>query len=209
VARQIDPDSPLIFVQTDAAINPGNSGGPLVNRSGHVIGIMTMSILSAQGISFAVAADHAEELLKGRPANLVDRTPLASLNQTFSSRDTGPDRDASRQDAGRLHEQTIQAIAKRADALDDYWRRFRASCYQGRIVGSFTREWFAVFDARSMQGAVRPGCENALSDVREQADLVRRGIVEADEAARRADVFPGTRRDTLRRFRLDYSAWDR
>jgi len=31
VARQIDPDSPQIFVQTDAPINPGNSGGPLVN----------------------------------------------------------------------------------------------------------------------------------------------------------------------------------
>ena len=28
VARQIDPDSPLIYVQTDAPINPGNSGGP-------------------------------------------------------------------------------------------------------------------------------------------------------------------------------------
>jgi len=33
VARQTDPDSPFIYVQTDAAINPGNSGGPLVTRS--------------------------------------------------------------------------------------------------------------------------------------------------------------------------------
>ena len=31
VARQPDPDSPLVYVQTDAPINPGNSGGPLVN----------------------------------------------------------------------------------------------------------------------------------------------------------------------------------
>jgi serine protease Do len=30
-ARQLDPDSPLVYVQTDAPINPGNSGGPLVN----------------------------------------------------------------------------------------------------------------------------------------------------------------------------------
>jgi S1-C subfamily serine protease len=29
VARKLDPDSPTIYVQTDAAINPGNSGGPL------------------------------------------------------------------------------------------------------------------------------------------------------------------------------------
>jgi serine protease Do len=36
VARQPDPDSPTIYVQTDAAINPGNSGGPLVDTSGRV-----------------------------------------------------------------------------------------------------------------------------------------------------------------------------
>jgi serine protease Do len=28
-ARQIRPDHPMIYVQTDASINPGNSGGPL------------------------------------------------------------------------------------------------------------------------------------------------------------------------------------
>src|SRR5262249_20929665 len=31
IARQTDPDSPMVYIQTDAPINPGNSGGPLVN----------------------------------------------------------------------------------------------------------------------------------------------------------------------------------
>ena len=29
------------------------------------------------------------------------------------------------------------------------------------------------------------------------------------ETARQADVYPGTRRDMLRKYRLDYSGWDR
>ena len=57
VARQVSPDSPQIFVQTDAPINPGNSGGPLVNIRGEVVGVNTFIMSQAggsDGLGFAV-----------------------------------------------------------------------------------------------------------------------------------------------------------
>ena len=56
-ARQTEPDSPMIYIQTDSPINPGNSGGPLVNVSGEVVGVNTFIITSSggnEGLGFAM-----------------------------------------------------------------------------------------------------------------------------------------------------------
>jgi serine protease Do len=59
IARQPDPDSPLVYVQTDTPINPGNSGGALVNADGELVGITTFILSSSggnQGLGFAIPA---------------------------------------------------------------------------------------------------------------------------------------------------------
>jgi serine protease Do len=67
VARQIDPDSPQIFVQTDAPINPGNSGGPLVNIRGEVVGVNTFILSQSggnEGLGFAIPSATARTVFR-------------------------------------------------------------------------------------------------------------------------------------------------
>jgi S1-C subfamily serine protease len=196
------------LVQTDAAINPGNSGGPLLDREGAAIGITTMGYRNSQGLNFAVAIEHARGLLDGRAGATALPAPSATsgaasvpgLSPTIAS-----DSDRARENATRLFEQAIAQIAQQADAIDADWQRFRSSCYQSRIAAAFDREWLAALDqspGRAMRDPISAGCSPWFATIAGQAAAVRDGVLQASESARRAGVFPGTQRDTLRKYRL-------
>ena len=88
VARQANPDSPLVYVQTDAPINPGNSGGALVDVNGRLVGINT-SIFSqsggSEGVGFALPATTVKMVYENlRTRGYVGRRSIGVGIQTIT-----------------------------------------------------------------------------------------------------------------------------
>ena len=88
VARQANPNSALVYVQTDAPINPGNSGGALVDVNGHLVGINT-SIISqsggSEGVGFALPATTVKMVYENlRTRGYVGRRTIGVGMQTIT-----------------------------------------------------------------------------------------------------------------------------
>jgi serine protease Do len=88
VARQVRPDDPMIYIQTDAPINPGNSGGPLLNSGGEVVGINTFIVSQSggsQGVGFAAPANIVRSVYEQiRKSGRVRRGQVGVVIQTLT-----------------------------------------------------------------------------------------------------------------------------
>jgi serine protease Do len=99
--RQLDPESPMVYIQTDAPINPGNSGGPLLDIEGRVAGINTMIFSQSggnEGLGFAIPANLAKDVYqKLRKDGRVRRGAIGVIPETITPRlaaALGLDRDS-------------------------------------------------------------------------------------------------------------------
>jgi serine protease Do len=88
VARQLKPDDPMIYVQTDASVNPGNSGGPLVDAAGRMVGLNTMILSQSggnEGIGFAAPSNIVRSVYEQiRKSGSVKRGVIGVRAQTIT-----------------------------------------------------------------------------------------------------------------------------
>jgi serine protease Do len=88
VARQLGPEDPMIYIQTDAPINPGNSGGPLLDTSGRVMGINTAIFSQSggnEGIGFAAPSNIVRAIYEQiRSTGRVRRSEIGVHAQTIT-----------------------------------------------------------------------------------------------------------------------------
>lgn len=199
----------VTLVQTDAAANPGNSGGPMLDRNGRVVGITTAGYRESQGLNFAVSIDHAKDILEGRQValgseqrGLGDIKPMVPGGQRSES-------DRRQQLGEQEFSSRMISAAAAADQLDDVWRRFRQGCYKSAIPRYYDREWFAVFTPQGVPGDVAAGCIDYYRSMTAEMQKFRDYMRQSMDVARRANVLPGTVRDTLRSKRLQFDGWDR
>lgn len=191
------------MVQTDAAPNPGDSGGPVLDRAGEVVGVTTFRFENGSG-GLAVPIDDVKPFVARIASAVMPLPPSAAPNVPRPS-----EPDLRRGIGVQRYESDLIAVADRAASLDAGWSRYRAVCRITSVPAGQAREWFNLYDPSSPLHRAPERCANMLNDLQRQADAINVAVLAAQEAARRADVYPGTRRDLLRRYHLDYAGWDR
>lgn len=148
VARQLKPEDPMIYIQTDASINPGNSGGPLVDTKGNVVGINTLILSQSggdEGLGFAAPSNIVKNVFEQiRATGRVHRGEIGIEAQTITplmARGLGLERDwgailadvapgGTAADAGLLPGDIVSTIDGK---IMENGRQLHVNIYQRRV----------------------------------------------------------------------------
>jgi serine protease Do len=213
VARQLQPDAPVVYIQTDATINPGNSGGPLVNAKGEVIGINTMIFTQSggsEGIGFAVPSNIVKNVFQQiRSFGQVRRGAIGVHAQTINpvmARGLGLPQDAGvilgDVYPGSPAEKAGLRMGDIIVALDgkpmENGRQFQVNVYRKQIGKTTKVEYIRNGSKTTAQVTVaeRPGDRERLADlVRPEENLIPQfGILGLDVTSEIAAMLPGLRK---------------
>jgi hypothetical protein len=97
-------------------------------------------------------------------------------------------------------------LALKANEIDRQWYGYKDMCLNGTTpagAGTTTgREWFVLLGP-AMQQPTDDGCRQRLVEITRAAEQFQQQMDIARDAARRAEVQPGTMREILQRNRLD------
>ncbi len=147
-ARQLKPEDPMIYIQTDASINPGNSGGPLVDTLGNVVGINTLIFSQSggnEGLGFAAPSNIVKAVFEQiRATGRVRRGEIGVRAQTITplmARGLGLPRDwgvilADVHPSGPAAEAGLEpgdVVVSLDDKPMENGRQLRVNVYQRRI----------------------------------------------------------------------------
>ncbi len=203
----------VLLLQTDAAINPGNSGGPLLDRDGAVVGVTTLKMGSgAEGLGFAVAADHVRALLDGRtvatPSSTASGTPRAPLAPGVPAFTNDTSADGQRVRGQEVYARELTRLSQQAAQIDTQWTRFDSTCAP-QPTRDGDRPWFAIAGRDTTFNSRDRNCPYWLVDMQRMSQDFATAMQQAAEAARRAGVYPGALRDLRRQHRLDWSGFER
>ena len=178
----------------------------MLDRNGRVIAVLTAGYSEREGLNFGVSIDHARDILEGRQTNLgVGQAGLANIDSSGQ----GAESDRRQQRGEQEFMQRVASAEQAAPQLDQLWQRFRSICYKNPIRGSFDREWFALFTPGALPGDAAAGCIDYFQSMQTEMNKFRDYMRGTVQDARRANVLPGTIRDTLRSKRLQSDAWER
>ena len=213
VARQLTPEDPMIYIQTDAPINPGNSGGALVDTDGKLVGINTLIYSQgggSEGIGFAAPSNIVRNVVgQIRKFGRVRRGEVGVTAQTITpllaeALGLGVDRGVILSDvaagspAAKAGLQPGDVVLTLDGKAMENGRQFRINVYArgvGEQVALTVRRADRTVAVR-VPVAERPGSTARLSDlIGVQRAIPSLGIVVLDLTSTVAQVLPPLRRD--------------